>query len=1338
MDFKIIAVLLCLIPAASAFQLDGGGGVSFQNNYGRISVYPATLTDLLNTQFMNITSNITGTLNLDAAFEFNTAELRPTKAYTWLSNVPHIVPAYVDVTEQVYDPYSNGTINWTHQIKNGTQVIYYDDWSDISNLFSKKSYNGLTYYVIENVSFSKGQTRQLKLQLMANPNTDGKYGLWLKRSSDSWADVLSSSAPSVYLDPWWNSSFNLRFNLTLNCNSSTTTPNCDDKIATPWFFNNATIINKMGVNGASIRYVTECGSGNFTQRPIWIQSWNAGVNFSAWLNYSNTTTPSCTHWIYYNNSGATSVSSPWQIWDKYDPIDGVATNTTIFTCYTSCPYLGGNGWAEFMYVGSRFGWYLASNSSAPVTVFAELMQRSTVGKNMFIGYNHGAGNGYYSYYIKTSISAAPNVYLPRTTANQPTGALTTTLDQDYLYKMTWNPLKYNISRMATATDSLSGAGFSYIHEQMTANSNSSGDIFLPFTAAETANNASLFWVGVTAGDDIPIISGYSAEEVSSGAFANNVTLCNNSACSTIGTMYKGNPSALNASGNCSSLSVSTLTGYFQFDVNGTAFKNTITYNWVANQTNYTNSSVSGAAINKSDTWNVGLICYDGTANSSETMSSAYTVNNTAPSITAPSIASNIYGFTNVSILTCTNGTYSDADSDPQNVTGWYRWFLNGTVLAGQTIQVLNCSNSTVRCNATDRIICEWQAQDTGYDRKNASNGPQNASQIIINSKPVTNSISWCDGVGCAAITSTYANTVLNCKANITDIDNSTIWSSRFTYYVNGSYSGNKTVYNGANNTFILMSSNSTITGFPKSSNMICGMLANDLMDNSTLLNSSVITINNTAPSIGTPWITSNESSNTTYYNYSVVTCNFGNFTDPVDGDTNGSAFYRWWKNGLAYPGLTVSFVNFTTLANTTDGDIWNCSVMQMDSGYDAKNSTERFSAGITVGSIGTPSITNCSTGFNVLNFTLWDEETLASMNGTLEITVTLYNSSMGYVSNSSFIYYNQHTFQLCINPYAATAYITTFQAYYSNTTLAQYPQRNYFLLRAQLNASAPQVIPIYLENSTYAKQTTIYVQDETSRGIAGVYIAIQRFYPGSNTYVMVAMGKTNTEGYGTAYLRPIDVYYRFILYDETGTVLGAFVPAFIPCDPGDTACKHFLQIKPETTGYYWKVTDGVIHNCSYSNSTGSPIVACTYMDTTGLIQNASLTVSRFSGGSISTICTNTSTGAMGTLICSLPGTAGTYSWKFTVGINPTLMLETGEYTFGQVVTFGAFGLFIGAMFIIVLGLLGAMFGSPPLAVAFAAIGFLASYVLNLIVVAPQTVLGVIVIAGIIIFLTRRT
>jgi hypothetical protein len=245
-----------------------------------------------------------------------------------------------------------------------------------------------------------------------------------------------------------------------------------------------------------------------------------------------------------------------------------------------------------------------------------------------------------------------------------------------------------------------------------------------------------------------------------------------------------------------------------------------------------------------------------------------------------------------------------------------------------------------------------------------------------------------------------------------------------------------------------------------------------------------------------------------------------------------------------------------------------------------------------------------------------------------------------------------------------------------------------------------------------------------------------RYYPGTNQYKLVAMSKSNTEGYAVTYVRPIDPYYKEIIYQSNGSILASFGPSFIPCDPAATSCQLILQFKPEMAGYYWRITNGLAHNCSYSNSTGSPLVACTFLDTTGLPSSVTLNVYRINSSSIGSICSNSTSGATGTLICWLPEASGTYSWALSTTINPILILETGEITWGQVVTFGAFGLFIGGLFIMLLGLLGALFGSPALAIGFSTVGFIASCLLNLIVLSPASIIGVVVIAGVLIFLTR--
>ena len=194
-----------------------------------------------------------------------------------------------------------------------------------------------------------------------------------------------------------------------------------------------------------------------------------------------------------------------------------------------------------------------------------------------------------------------------------------------------------------------------------------------------------------------------------------VYLLNGSAGTTLGTPFKNNPQYFNASGNCSDLENATLRGNFTYYLNGTAFRTYLTYNWVANQTNYTNSSTVITGLNKSDSLFVGLSCYDGGLWSNQTNSTAITINNTAPTITAPSI-NNTAPLQNDTLL-CNNGTYSDADSDAIG-TGYWRWWLNDTEIPGQTAQTLNLTAITV--NETDRINCSYRTEDSGYDVKNST------------------------------------------------------------------------------------------------------------------------------------------------------------------------------------------------------------------------------------------------------------------------------------------------------------------------------------------------------------------------------------------------------------------------------------------------------------------------------------------------------------------------------------------------------------------------------------------------------------------------------------------
>jgi len=818
---------------------------------------------------------------------------------------------------------------------------------------------------------------------------------------------------------------------------------------------------------------------------------------------------------------------------------------------------------------------------------------------------------------------------------------------------------------------------------------------------------------------------------------NSINLCNGTACGTLGTLYY-HSNALNASGNCTMAAAGGI-GYFRFYRNSTLYAQYITYGWANQAVKYANTTVPSTAIVKGDTWSVGLICESDGTNSTESNSTGYTVNNTAPTLTAPTL--NNTSPSPTALILCTINGYTDTDGDAAG-TGYYQWWKNGVVIAGNVTNTLNLSQVTP--SGGDSINCSTIQSDSGYSIKNSTEVFSTAA--IVQAIPViaTTNLTYADT---STIYTLYTMQGLNCSFTVVDNDSATTNVTVRWYDNVDGVLGSHTVTNVANNTLTWATQAfGAVSGqLFKGRNVYCAVSATDGTYTTAYNASPQYTVNNTAPVIGAPSINNTNPTNT-----SIILCTNGTFSDidyisvpsiQADPINNSAASWRWFKNGVLVTGFTTQNISLATGGlNASDGDIIICERTAYDSYYSPKASNAANSSGVTVGSTGTPSISLCSSGgFPVLNFSLFDEETLGDINGTMEATFTLYNTTdQSVISNASFTITNSQLFEFCINQYALTVYVDSFQSYYVNISTQVYPQRNYFLLRALLNASDPQTIPLYLENSTLAKTTDIYLKDQNAKPIAGAYIALQRYYPGTNNYILVAMAKTNDEGTATTYLRPRDPYYKPIVYYQNGTVQQSFTAAPISCDPYDTQCELRLQITPEEAGYYWQYYGKIAYNCSNVNASGVYYVACTFIDTSGLTRNFTLTGYTI-GRLINQVCSNTTTSASGTLVCYLPNATGNYHYTLTANINPMLVIGTGEYTIGLNIPFGTFGVFLAAFIIATMGFVGLMTGTPAAVVVLTVVGVIASWAMNLLTFSISAIVGIVVLGvGLIVLLTRRS
>lgn len=236
----ILTFFLFLVIPASAYTINGDV-ITYSGPYGTITQNPHTLKYFQNTPEINFTSGFSTVQTLDIGFGFNTEIAKPTAASYYN---PHYVnetksftcPGFFNytTTPKVFYCYMNKTIA---NVTTSDLELYFShayeigfpgnktatwtlstlvEWTDVTDLFETINYNyddKTTWYLIRGVTFNPGETKTIKPVINVKPNTAGKYDIFIKRSSDSFAQAISNGN-YVLLDPWWNSSFDSRMNIT--------------------------------------------------------------------------------------------------------------------------------------------------------------------------------------------------------------------------------------------------------------------------------------------------------------------------------------------------------------------------------------------------------------------------------------------------------------------------------------------------------------------------------------------------------------------------------------------------------------------------------------------------------------------------------------------------------------------------------------------------------------------------------------------------------------------------------------------------------------------------------------------------------------------------------------------------------------------------------------------------------------------------------------------------------------------------------------------------------------------------------------------------------------------
>jgi len=342
--------------------------------------------------------------------------------------------------------------------------------------------------------------------------------------------------------------------------------------------------------------------------------------------------------------------------------------------------------------------------------------------------------------------------------------------------------------------------------------------------------------------------------------------------------------------------------------------------------------------------------------------------------------------------------------------------------------------------------------------------------------------------------------------------------------------------------------------------------------------------------------------------------------------------------------------------------------------------------------------------------------------------ITIEYTSDSVEKNISYEFRNNNTYLFCISPPTATFYADAMIEYWNTS----YSIRNYYLVNASLTNTTSNISLYLVQNFS---NITVYVRDEAGIGVEDVIVKAQRYFIGTNTYLLVAEIKTDFQGRGYIRLKP-EEWYRFVL-EKDNVILRDYSPMYL--DTSITTLSFITKTIEIPT--YWSYWDKIAWNCNYNNDTR--VLSCSVTDTSGLMNKVWLNVTQI--GLLTTnrsICNEYSTSSSVTLVCTLPenNQNKTYTYQLTAqytGSILTYLLESGSLSFYEALGYGLVGVFAAFFLILTLGYAGS--SNPATTILFSMFGVAVSYILGLITFGVSTymaIVGLFAAGGIIIYKLR--
>ncbi len=282
-------------------------------------------------------------------------------------------------------------------------------------------------------------------------------------------------------------------------------------------------------------------------------------------------------------------------------------------------------------------------------------------------------------------------------------------------------------------------------------------------------------------------------------------------------------------------------------------------------------------------------------------------------------------------------------------------------------------------------------------------------------------------------------------------------------------------------------------------------------------------------------------------------------------------------------------------------------------------------------------IDDCSSySKTLLDFSMYDEETLEETNGTINIDLDIYSFGTDELVNS----YNKsftHTgdSKICLDNITDDYSMDYSIRYFTNSSyFVRYRNIQNMTINNETLSNNISLYNLKISEG-YNFQIVVVGNLLSSTGNEGLLVDVQRQYLEKNKFISIQSPVTSSNGEAVASLIPNDEIYNFII-SYNGQTLGTFNNYQVQCqNPTIPQCAITLNLAQSTTDLNDFEDYGGISQVFLMDRDTNTLYQ-TFSSTDSQTHKVNSVVLKHYGETNTTICNETSTGTSGTLTCLIP------------------------------------------------------------------------------------------------------